>query len=172
MAAIFTSEGKAAENLAADVYGLTLIGDVNLQYVDVDAVDENGRTISIKDQMKTSKTYGTITVEYELGTLGNERMDGNFLVNETDEYMWLVSHKGERGFMFMLSDEFKKFVLAQKEEWPVRGLTQWTIQENVRRNRKYPRAWSWAVPVDVLIQQCWCEFDPLPDDYFRKYYRT
>lgn len=172
MAIQFDEAGRLAEELVHTWYGLEFITDLNQQYKDIDFVDDIGTTYSVKDQLWSSADYGSITAEYELGTTKNstDRRAGNLITNNTDVYLWLVTFNRERGFLAMDSEKFKDFVLTNKSEWRVRSLTRATVAHNTRLGRYYNLAWSYAIPVNLLINQKWSMFDKIPLPVMQKHY--
>lgn len=126
--------------------GATLIDELALQYVDIDAKLKDGRTVSIKEQTLVSK-YNTVLFEYLLvDTDTYDSMDGSFLSCKADLYA--ITY--DKTWLILDSKKLKKFVLSGI--WSnMRTTTKAELYNKNIRKAKHNRTYNYKIPLDQLL---------------------
>jgi hypothetical protein len=139
--------GKQVEVLVAKLLPAgELVTDRQLQFADLDVIDESGTTYSVKYQKAAYRT-GNFSFEVELGRAGtDERTPGNFEQCKADQYV-LVYPLSDSTLQILFIDRTMLEELVDSKDWPVRGLNQRNIDINNSQGRYWNDAFSKLVPV-------------------------
>lgn len=121
-----------------------LVSDLDKQYQDIDAITENGITVSIKSQ-ETSMRTGNFSFEVTLlDTRTQQKRPGNFHECKADYYaIW----SGTNWYLFRTSDiHFYVINYGKKKTW----LNEYRAEDNRKQGRKYDQAESILIKVSEL----------------------
>ena len=146
MKTYFDGAGFSAEQIAVQQFKGKLVTDKAQQYKDIDAVLPTKKgvwnTVSIKDQLWSSKKFGGIQIETELvNTRNGKTMPGCFYQNESVMYFWRVWTKEHGDTWFIV----KSSVLKEYVEKNKSSLKTWQTQQKTEaKNRSYNRAYDRA----------------------------
>lgn len=152
----FDGAGFKAEHIAVKQFNGKLVTDLEQQYKDIDALlpTKKGvlRTCSIKDQLKSSKQYGSIQIETKLTNTSNERhILGCFYKNQSQMYFWRVwTEKYGDTWLIIKSSVLQNFVEENKEHLRTWRTAKSTEAKNRSYGRKYDRAEGYTIPIKDL----------------------
>ena len=152
MTVYFDNAGMQAEVLCAKQFKGELTKAKEHQFKDIDLFIQ-GKSVSVKDQLYSSKRFGSVQVELELkSTEKNKTMQGCFYSNESDYYIWRV-HTPEKGdsWVSIASEKLKRWVQDNKH-----SLRKWsTTASTEAKNRSYGRVFDGSsglvIPLAELI---------------------
>lgn len=152
MTVYFDKAGMQAEALCAKQFNGELTNKKEHQFKDIDLFIR-GKSVSVKDQLYSSKKFGAVQVELQLeSTQQRKRMQGCFYSNESDYYMWRVfaPDVGD-AWVGVASDVLKDWVGANTHK-----LRKWSTQaateaKNRSYGRVYDRSSGLVIPLNELI---------------------
>lgn len=163
----FTQAGFQAEHILVKQFSGKLISDLSQQYKDIDAVLTNKRgkkrSVSVKDQLGSSRKFGGIQIETLLtNTRNGATRNGCFLENAADDYFWRV-HTEEHGdtWLIIRCNDLKAYVEANEgslRKWTTKHYTE---EKNRRLGRTYDRAQGVTIPVAKIIKEARVQLIPV-----------
>lgn len=111
-------------------------------------------TVSIKNQVDSSRNYGGITLElHMLNTRNGYKADGNFLYCKAHEYGWKVTYNNEVVWLRMKVTDLKNWVADNYDRFEVKQLLSSTSEENDSQGRVYDGTECLVIPLDILINE-------------------
>ena len=158
----FDGAGFKAEELVAKQFNAKLVTDKAKQYKDIDAYVKTKKgvvnSVSIKDQMKSSRKFGGIQVEtYLTNTRNGKRTEGCFLKCKAKHYFWRVwTEKHGDTWLIIDAGALRRLIKSRRDV-----LKRWTTNppteaKNRSYNRFYDRAEGFTIPVKDVIPHALC----------------
>lgn len=152
MTVYFDKSGMQAEIICARQFNGKLTSKKEHQYKDIDLFIK-GKSCSVKDQLQSSKRFGSVQVELKLhSTQRGKTMQGCFYSNESDYYLWRVwtPEKGD-SWVGVATDALRAYVKAKGA-----SLRKWsTSAATEAKNRSYGRVYDGSsglvIPVADLV---------------------
>lgn len=150
MSIYFDGAGEAAERICAEQFNGTLTDEKKHQYKDIDLFIK-GKSCSVKDQLHSSKKWGSVQVELQLiNTDDDSSMQGCFYSNESDYYFWRI-HTEEKGDSWCVIESAKLKALVEQKQHSFR---KWyTTKATEARNKKYGRTFNRSVGVVIPVSE-------------------
>lgn len=154
---MFDGAGFKAEQLAVQQFGGKLTSLKKHQYKDIDAFIPNRkgtiRSVSIKDQLWSSKKFGGIQLETRLtDTRTGKQMAGCFNTNKSCMYFWRIwtEEYGDTWFIVPVKvlKEYVRKHLSTVKRWSTNPNTE---SKNRSYNRTYDRAEGFTLMVKDIV---------------------
>ena len=142
------------ESLYTAQFGGTIITDSRQWEIDADVITPDGKTVSIKDQLKSSAKYGNVAVEVENSNPDNGKTkDGWFRYIATTGFATLCVHPETKGAIWIRCTPAKlqAFVELHKSSLRKYKLTPWTIEHNRKQGRTFVDGWGYLISVQALL---------------------
>ena len=142
------------ERLYAAQFGGTHINDSRQWEIDADVLTPDGKTVSIKDQLKSSEKYGNIAVEMETSNPDNGKTkDGWMGYIGTTGFATLCYHPKTKEAIWIRCTPAKLQAFVKQHEKTLRKykLMPWTIEHNRKQGRTYVDGWGFLISVQALL---------------------
>lgn len=142
------------ESLYVAQFGGTIITDSRQWELDADVLTPDGKTVSVKDQLKSSGKYGNIAVEAETSNPDNgDTREGWLHYIGTTGFATLCVHPKTKGPIWIRCTPAKlqAFVETHKDTLRKYNLMPWTIEHNRRQGRTFVDGWGYLIPVQALL---------------------
>lgn len=146
MATIYDVNGFWVEDQAADLLNAKLVDDIEQQFADIDLVDADGKTYSVKFQKAALRTRN-FSFEVKQATAGRtETKPGNFLLAKATKHILAFPTNLKRiEFLVIDAEALKKLVLGPS--WRRVWNGEERVEDNVRRGQKFVEHQNALVPV-------------------------
>lgn len=140
---------EATEDMFVQQFGGERITDSRQWTIDADCLLK-GKTVSIKDQLKSSAKTGNITVETKtVNPKTKEEKLGFLYYNKTDYYAWLVSYKDQEIWLVCPSSFFKSFV-ENNYHYQFKTNPD-TVEKNIKQGWKFAEGHGLLLKIEKLI---------------------
>lgn len=158
---------QSTEVLYVEQFGGELIEDSRQWLIDADVLTPDGKTVSIKDQFKSSLRYGNIAVELEI--FNSERgltKPGWFEYIQTTGLSILAAHPdtGDPIWIRCKPEKLQEWVSNNKNKIKPYQLRPETVRHNQKQGRTYTNSKGFLIPVLSLIRDGF-SFTPLEGTY-------
>lgn len=152
---MFDGKGLQAEQLAVRQFKGEACSNLTEQYKDIDLTInhpvDGKKSFSVKDQKDSSGKYGGIQIELKLtDTVTGQSIDGCFLNNQSDWYLWRITHSNKDTWFSVETSKFKDWVETNKQSFKKWCTRESTEAYNKRLGRKYNRAEGLTIPLSLL----------------------
>ena len=149
MSTIHDVNGFWVEDQAADLLNAKLVEDLDQQFADIDLVDSDGKTYSVKYQKAALRTRN-FSFEVKQAARGRGKTkEGNFLLAKAQKHV-LAYPTNLKTLMLLVLDAkaLKKLVLGGS--WRRAWNGEERVQDNIRRGQKYVEHQNALVPVSEV----------------------
>ena len=144
----------ATERLYVAQFGGTLIDDERQWKIDADVLTLCGKTVSIKDQLKSSAKYGNLAIGVEMSNPRNgaTKPDWFGYINTTGCAL-LCTHPQTKEAIWIrcTPEKLKAWVKDNASKLRKFNLQPSTVQHNEQQGRTYTDGWGYLVPVQSLL---------------------
>ena len=142
------------ERLYVAQFGGELIKDARQWEIDADVLTPDGKTVSIKDQLKSSAKYGNVAIEAETSNPDNgDTKEGWLHYIKTTGFATLCTHPKTKQAIWIRCKPEKLQEFIKQHETTLRKYTlmPWTVELNRKQGRTYVDGWGYLVPVQLLL---------------------
>ena len=144
----------ATERLYVAQFGGTLIDDERQWKIDADILTPDGKTVSIKDQLRSSAKYGNLAIGVEMSNPRNgaTKPDWFGYINTTGCAL-LCTHPQTKEAIWIrcTPEKLKAWVKDNASKLRKFNLQPSTVQHNEQQGRTYTDGWGYLVPVQSLL---------------------
>lgn len=143
------------ERLYVNQFGGELITDSRQYLIDADILTPDGKTVSIKDQFKSSLRYGNIVVETEIyNTARGLSKPGWFGYIDTTGLGILAAHPdtGDPIWIRCKPEKLQEWVNNNKNRLRGYELQPSTVKHNEKQGRTYTQSRGYLISVASLIR--------------------
>lgn len=144
----------ATERLYVAQFGGTTIDDERQWLIDADVLTPDGKTVSIKDQLKSSAKYGNVAIGVETSnpSTGEVRDDWFGYINTTGFAILCTHPKTKQAIWIRCTPtKLKEWVKAQASKLRKFNLTPSVVKHNQQQGRTFTDGWGYLVPVQSLL---------------------
>jgi len=155
------------EELYIKQFGGSLIKDSRQWEEDADIITPEGKTVSIKDQLKSSAKYGNIAVEMETSNPDNgDTRDGWMLYINTTGFATLCEHPDTKQPIWIRCTpaKLRAYVETHKNNLRKYHLLPYTIEHNRKQGRTFVDGWGYLISVRALLKAGF-SYTPLNQEY-------
>ena len=142
------------ERLYVAQFGGELIKDARQWEIDADVLTNDGKTVSIKDQLKASARYGNIAIGDETSNPNNGKTKPDwFDYIATTGFAILCTHPKTRQAIWIRCrpSKLKQWVEQNKTSLRKFNLQPSVIEHNIRQGRTYTDGWGYLISVQKLL---------------------
>lgn len=142
------------EKLYVAQFGGSLITDSSQWEIDADILLENGKTVSIKDQLKASAKYGNIAIGVETSNPKNGAVKPDwFGYIKTTGFAVLCTHPvtKQAGWLRCTPEKLQQWVEDNKSSLRKFNLQPHVVEHNIKQGRTYVDGWGYLVSVKRLL---------------------
>lgn len=142
------------EKIYVAQFGGSLIDDSRQWEIDADVLTPDGKTVSIKDQLKASGKYGNIAIGVETSCPStNEIKDDWFGYINTTGFAVLCTHPETKKAMWLrcTPKKLKDWVTKNSKSLRKFTLLPSVVQHNIRQGRKFVDGWGYLISVQRLL---------------------
>lgn len=142
------------ESLYTAQFGGTVITDSRQWELDADVLTPDGKTVSVKDQLASSRKYGNIAVEAETSNPDNgDTRKGWLHYIGTTGFATLCVHPKTKESIWIRCTPAKlqAFVELHKNTLRKYNLLPWTIEHNRKQGRTFVDGWGYLISVQALL---------------------
>lgn len=142
------------EQLYVNQFGGETITDSRQWLIDADVLTPDNKTVSIKDQLKSSEKYGNIAVEAETSNPDNGETKAGWLEYiATTGLATLCMHPETKKPIWVRCrpSELKAFVQQHKNTLRKYKLLPWTVEHNRKQGRTFVDGWGYLISVKALL---------------------
>lgn len=144
----------ATERLYVAQFGGTIIDDERQWEIDADVLTPDGKTVSIKDQLKSSAKYGNVAIGVETSNPRNGAIKPDwFGYIATTGFAILCTHPKTKQAIWIRCrpSKLKQWVEQNKTSLRKFNLQPSVIEHNIRQGRTYTDGWGYLIPVQKLL---------------------
>lgn len=155
------------ERLYVKQFGGTMIDDARQWLIDADIETDDGKTVSIKDQLRSSAKSGNIAVEMEtINPKTGQRKEGWLKYINTVGFAVLCNHPVSKVAIWIRipTSELKEWVEKNKDKLRKFTLSDSSIKNNIQQGRTYTHAWGYLISIQSLLDSGF-SFSPLNQEY-------
>ena len=142
------------ERLYVAQFGGELIKDARQWEIDADVLTPDGKTVSIKDQLKSSAKYGNVAIGVETSNprTGAIKPDW-FGYIATTGFAILCTHPKTKQAIWIRCrpSKLKQWVEQNKTSLRTFNLQPSVIEHNIRQGRTYSDGWGYLISVQKLL---------------------
>lgn len=142
------------EKIYVKQFGGELINDSRQWEIDADVLTPDGKTVSIKDQLKASAKYGNIAIGVETSNpkTGAVKPDW-FGYIATTGFAVLCTHPTTKkaGWLRCTPEKLKQWVEDNKSSLRKFNLQPHVVEHNIKQGRVYVDGWGYLVSVQRLL---------------------
>ena len=142
------------ERLYVAQFGGELIKDARQWEIDADVLTPDGKTVSIKDQLKSSAKYGNVAIGVETSNprTGAIKPDW-FGYIATTGFAILCTHPKTKQAIWIrcTPTKLQEWVKAQSGKLRRFNLQPSVIEHNIRQGRTYVDGWGYLISVQKLL---------------------
>ena len=142
------------ERLYVAQFGGELIRDARQWEIDADVLTPDGKTVSIKDQLKSSAKYGNVAIGVETSNprTGAIKPDW-FGYIATTGFAILCTHPKTKQSIWIrcTPTKLQEWVKAQSGKLRRFNLQPSVIEHNIRQGRTYVDGWGYLISVQKLL---------------------
>lgn len=142
------------ERLYAAQFGGEIIEDSRQWEIDADVLTPDGKTVSIKDQLKASAKYGNIAIGVETSNPDNGKVKPDwFGYIATTGFAVLCTHPTTKQAVWIrcTPEKLQAWVEANKASLRKFKLQPHVVQHNKAQGRVYTDGWGYLVSVQALL---------------------
>lgn len=157
------------EQLYANQFGGTLINDKRQWEIDADILTPDGKTVSVKDQLRSSAKYGNIAIGVETSAADGRIKPDWFQYIATTGFAILCTHPQTAKPIWIRCTPAKLQQWVKDNEAQLRkfNLRPSTVAHNRSQGRTYNNGWGWLVPIQRLLDAGF-SFTELTEEYTTK----
>ena len=144
----------ATERLYVAQFGGTIIDDERQWEIDADVLTPDGKTVSIKDQLKSSAKYGNVAIGVETSNPRNGAIKPDwFGYIATTGFAILCTHPKTKQAIWIRCrpSKLKQWVEQNKTSLRKFNLQPSVIEHNIRQGRTYSDGWGYLISVQKLL---------------------
>ena len=142
------------EKIYVAQFGGKLINDSRQWEIDADVLTPDGKTVSVKDQLKASAKYGNIAIGVETSNpkTGAVKPDW-FGYIATTGFAVLCTHpvSGKAGWLGCTPEKLQQWVESNKASLRKFRLQPHVVEHNIKQGRVYVDGWGYLVSVQRLL---------------------
>ena len=142
------------ERLYIAQFGGELINDARQWQIDADVLTPDGKTVSIKDQLKASAKYGNIAIGVETSNPNNGKTKPDwFGYIATTGFAVLCTHPKTKQAIWIRCrpSKLKQWTEQNKTSLRKFNLHKSSIEHNTKQGRTYTDGWGYLIPVQKLL---------------------
>ena len=142
------------EKIYVAQFGGELINDSRQWEIDADVLTPDGKTVSIKDQLKSSAKYGNIAIGVETSNPNNGKTKPDwFGYIATTGFAVLCTHPKTKQAIWIRCkpSKLKQWVEQNKTSLRKFNLQPSVIEHNIKQGRVYVDGWGYLVSVQRLL---------------------
>lgn len=157
------------EQIYANQFGGTLIEGSRQWGIDADILTPDGKTVSIKDQLRSSAKTGNIAIGVETSDASGRVKPDWFQYIATTGFAVLCTHPKTKKAIWIRCrpSKLKQWVEDNKASLRKFNLRPSTVAHNVSQGRTFNNGWGWLVPIQRLLDDGF-SFTELNQDYTTK----
>ena len=142
------------ERLYVAQFGGELINDSRQWEIDADVLTDDGKTVSIKDQLKASFKYGNIAIGVETSNPNNGKIKPDWFgyINTTG-FAILCTHPTTKQAIWIRCrpSKLKQWVEDNKASLRKFNLQPHVVKHNIAQGRTYTDGWGYLISVQRLL---------------------
>ena len=145
---------QSTEVLYAEQFGGELINDSRQWTIDADVLTPDGKTVSIKDQLKASAKYGNIAIGVETSNPNNGKTKPDwFGYIATTGFAILCTHPKTKQAIWIRCkpSKLRQWVEQNKTSLRKFNLQPSVIEHNIKQGRTYTDGWGYLISVQKLL---------------------
>lgn len=157
------------EQIYANQFGGTLIEGSRQWEIDADILTPDGKTVSIKDQLRSSAKSGNIAIGVETSDANGRVKPDWFQYIATTGFAILCTHPKTKKAIWIRCrpSKLKQWVEDNKASLRRFNLRPSTVAHNRSQGRTFNDGWGWLVPIQRLLDDSF-SFTELNQDYTTK----
>ena len=144
----------ATERLYVEQFNGTIINDKRQWEIDADVLTPDGKTVSIKDQLKSSAKYGNIAIGVEISNPKNGAVKADwFGYIKTTGFAVLCTHPDTKQAIWIrcTPTKLQEWVKDQQSKLRKFHLQPSVVRHNEQQGRTYTAGWGYLIPVKSLL---------------------